>query len=174
MYPSCFHPSNSFWWVFFLTSSPQLPGRRLRLCLRLLCRFLVSFVSSPQGRPAAFQIQSDLRHGMCINYLLVYGPSLGFPLVLASRLLYEGKAFCWLTLESYNDGDLDIDRCSQHLALFPCSPCGWSTRIWPTVGWSPFQYGTPSFSAILLMWGLASSSPLWPHIRPVFPDSGRF
>ena len=45
--------------------------------------FMVSFVSSPQGRPAAFQIQSDLRHGMCFNYLLSHGPSLGFPLVLA-------------------------------------------------------------------------------------------
>ena len=97
-----------------------------------LRRFLVSFVSSPQGRPAAFQIQSDHRHGMCFNYLLSYGPSLRFPLVLALRLLYEGKAFCWLTLEPYNDHY--IDRCSQHLALFPFSPCGWSTRLWPTVG----------------------------------------
>ena len=34
---------------------------------------------------------------------LSYGPSLGFPLVMALRLLYEGKPFCWLTFEIYND-----------------------------------------------------------------------
>ena len=51
--------------------------------------FSPGFVSSPQGPPAAFQIQSDLRHGMTLT----------FPLVLALRLLDEGKALRWLTME---------------------------------------------------------------------------
>ena len=44
-----------------------------------------------------------------------------------------------------------IVRWSQHLALFPFSPCGWSTGKWPTLGWSPLQYETPSFSTIILI-----------------------
>ena len=58
--------------------------------------FLVSFVFSPQGRPAAFQIQSDLRHGMRFSVFWSL-------LWLFSRCgaLYEGKAFCWLTFELY-------------------------------------------------------------------------
>ena len=119
--------------------------------------FLGLLVSSPQGWPAAFQIQSDLRHGMCFNYLVSHGPSLGFPLVLALRLLYEGKGF-WLTLEPYNDDC--IDSCSQHLALFPFSPCGWGTRIWPTVPLVDHLYsmGHPPFQLLFSFEG-------WPPLH---------
>ena len=46
--------------------SPLFPGCRLQLFSVLLRRFWVSLVSSPQGRPAALQIQSDLRYGMTL------------------------------------------------------------------------------------------------------------
>ena len=59
-----------------LSHNPLYPQLSPHLCLppvvvfnsslSFLRRFSVSLVSSPQGRPAALQIQSDLRHGMTL------------------------------------------------------------------------------------------------------------
>ena len=72
--------------------------------LSFLRRLWVSLVSSPQGRPAALQIQSDLRHGMTLasQPWLSSGPGLaaagqGQSLTLVDHeALHRGRAQLWI------------------------------------------------------------------------------
>ena len=135
-------------------------GRRLILCLRS-CHFLISFVFSPQSQPAAFQIQSDLLHGMCF---LSSSPSCGFSL-LTWRLYMRAKRSTSWPSNSTTTTRTTLNGCFQHLALSLFSPCSCSTGMWLTVGWLPLPSGTLSFSAFLHVWGVrgVSHPPLWPY-----------
>ena len=97
-----------------LSHNPLYPQLSPHLCfppvvvfnssLSFLRRFWVSLVSSPQGRPAALQIQSDLRHGMTLasQPWLSSCPGLaaagqGQSLMLVDHgALHRGRAQLWI------------------------------------------------------------------------------
>ena len=97
-----------------LSHNPLYPQLSPHLCLpsfvvfnfslSFLRRLWVSLVSSPQGRPAALQIQSDLRHGMTLasQPWLSSGPGLaaagqGQSLTLVDHeALHRGRAQLWI------------------------------------------------------------------------------
>ena len=138
-----------------IPSFPQLPplytlppGRRLLLCLRPFLVVSWSPLSSfRRAGPPPSRSKVICAMACAFQY---YGPSLGFPLVLALRLLYEGKAFCWLTFELYND--------VEHYAEW----------VFPTPGPFPvlalrLQYGNMAYRWLIsfIIWAtlLFSTSP---------------
>ena len=105
--------------------------------LSFLCRLWVSLVSSPQGRPAALQIQSDLRHGMTLASQSWLSSGCGLAaagqwqnLTLVDHEALHRGAQLWIGV--------------SNLALFPFSPRSCSTGIWLTVGGSLSSLGLTS------------------------------
>ena len=99
----------------------------------------------------------------------------GFP---ALAFLWSWPGGRWTRRKPYAGWSLTsrtsttLDRCSQHLALFPFSSRSCSTGIWPTVGGSLSSLGLTSLQ-LLSTFGYGPSPLSWPLIRPVLAYGGR-
>ena len=101
---------------------PTFPPFRPSFCPTVLSVVFLSLLYRRTCRRG--QIQSDLAM-VCLGWLKT-GPSHGSLLVLASQLGTRMQPY-WSTLDFYNIAEY------IQLAFFSSSPCGWCTRIRPTL-----------------------------------------
>ena len=141
-----------------LSPLPTFPPFRPSSCPTVLPVVFLSLLYRRTGRRG--QIQSDLAM-VCLGWLNT-GPRPGSLLVLASRLSTRMQP-CWSTLDFYNIAEY------IQLAFFSSSPCGWCTRIRPTlVDQLPYIGLSPATPSIREQCLFIFHTHLWPFICAVW------